>query len=631
MNQNFKVVAGIVLLQLFTTLLYAQLPAPLRVGVVINHSAEDVIPTYAPLMDYIAAKIGTTATVIVVAEEDLASDLMQNKFDIGIFTPFPYLKAKEEFPVLEVFATHLVDGKKSYEGCILVRKGSGINSLGELEGKNFQYVNRTSTSGYKFPRGIFWENDLDVDRGFFNYDFSTQHQQSLAQLLLKETDGVAIMEKETRFLDPEDLSMLKCLLTYDIPYEAYVFSPAFPHSISEQVKKIMFTAYADTAGLSLLTSSGIDHWVPQTSAAYYHLQRYDRVVRSKPSLQFGMEIRAAAKEKLEEQGDLIALTEETIIQKLNETGRFSSVGNHAPGSLYEATLNIARIGDIYACTILLNGKTLRQKDFVLSDFRTALPLEVKYAILENLTIESAILKSPENEWFIPYGVDDGITPEEYRFELVNSGKELMLQRMSFLNTFFHEVPEIQEGMKVHIHYQPGREDLIFSTFTPSANHTQPSFWDSLDNVWGVVGLVVAFLSVALGSYFTNRKKKRFKNLLYQCNDTLLQYLRGYTNVEELILQRKAAINQTLEKGLIREDQFLILIHRLEDIEYVIQDYFRDIQSLDLKMRAEIETIIKDGIITEKEYTRIVALIKASYRNSLSADQSSDSSSVNTDI
>lgn len=631
MNQIFNVVVGVVFGLFFMPGLFAQVPTPLRVGVILNHSSEDVITSFDSLMQYVAGKLGTEAVVEIVAEEDLASRLEKGDFDLGVFSPFAYLKARQNFPGLEVFATHAIRGKKSYQGCILVRKESGIKSLEGLEGKNFQYVNKTSTAGYKYPRGALWEHDLDVDRGFFNYDFSDEHKQSLTKLLRAETDGIAVTESEMEYLDPEDKQLLRCLLTYEIPYDAYVFRSTLSHSVREQIKKIMFTAHHDPAARRLFSDQqGIEKWVPQSEFAYKTLQRYQRVIRVKPALQLTMEIKAAALEKLSTKGDLLAIIEENIISKLNESGRFSSVGNHSPESLHKASLNIALIGDIYECSVFLNDKLIRQSDFSEADLRTSLPKEVKYAVLENMIIECEVLANEKKEWFITYGIDDGITPEEYRFELIETGTELLLKRMSFLNTFFQVSPEIKEGMTVHIHYQPGREELAFSSYTP-IDQEKPQFWDSLDNVWGVIGLVVAFLSVAIGSYFTNTKKKRFKNLLYSCNDALLQYLKGHANAEELILQKKAEINQTLEKGLIREDQFLILIHRLEDIEYVINDYFHDISAISPKIRAEIDIIIKDNIITEGEYTRIIALIKSSFRSGSPQPPATPGSPLNTDV
>lgn len=630
MNQILKEVAGIFILFFFTPGLFAQVPDTLRVGVILNHSSEDAVQSFEPLIRYVAGKLGTQARIDIVAEEDLATRLNKAEFEIGIFPPFSYVKAHQDFPEMEVFATHIVDGQKSYQGCILVREESGIKSLEGLAGKNFQYVNKTSTAGYKYPRGILWENDLDVDRGFFNYDFSSDHQQSLTKLLRKETDGIAVTEREMEFLEAEDKQLLRCLFAYEIPNEAYVFRATLPHSVREQIKKIMFTAHHDPATHLLFSDQqGIEKWVPQSDIAYDNPERYQRLVRVKPALQFTLEVKEAALEKLREKGDLLEIIEENIMNRLHESGRFSSVGNYSPESLHKAILNIAQIGEVYECSLFLNGKLIRQKDFSEADLRVGLPREIKYAILENLVLEDKILSNKKNEWFITYGIDDGITPEEYRFELVETGTELLLKRMSFLNTYFQVSPEIKEGMKVHIHYQPGREDLAFSSYTP-IEQEKTKFWDNLDNVWGVVGLIVAFFSVAVGSYFTNRKKKRFKHLLYSCNDTLLQYLQGHKNAEELILRKKAEINQTLEKGLIREDQFLILIHRLEDIEYVINDYFHDISAMAPKIRAEIDIITKDNIITEGEYTRIIALIKSS-RNHFPPPPASSGLPINTDI
>ena len=49
-------------------------------------------------------------------------------------------------------ATPKVNGKDYYNGYIITRADSGINSISDLEGKHFGYVDKGSASGYLYAR-----------------------------------------------------------------------------------------------------------------------------------------------------------------------------------------------------------------------------------------------------------------------------------------------------------------------------------------------------------------------------------------------------------------------------------------------------------------------------------------------
>jgi len=107
----------------------------LNVGIVLFKSKEKVEQTFTPLMDYVASELDRQAKIQIIHEDDLAFYLDEGSIDIGVFTVFPYLKEKKDFPNLKVFATHHVKGKDHYYGSILVSKESGIKTWQDIVGK----------------------------------------------------------------------------------------------------------------------------------------------------------------------------------------------------------------------------------------------------------------------------------------------------------------------------------------------------------------------------------------------------------------------------------------------------------------------------------------------------------------
>ncbi len=141
------------------------------------------------------------------------------------------------------------------------------------------------------------------------------------------------------------------------------------------------------------------------------------------------------------------------------------------------------------------------------------------------------------------------------------------------------------------------------------------FWKG-SGLWDKIGLIggilVALASAIIGKILSNRKKQRFKNILYQTNDLIKEYVEGHYKLETRLIEQKELISHALEEGNINENQFLILKNRIEDMQSLIEIRHQkgDINLGD-KQAEEIKNIISDRKITEREFSRIMSIIKKS--------------------
>ena len=75
------------------------------------------------------------------------------KVDIGWLATFSYVLAKDKYDV-ELLLIVQRFGSPFYRGQIMVRSDSGINSLKDLKGKSFAFVDPASTSGHLYPKTL---------------------------------------------------------------------------------------------------------------------------------------------------------------------------------------------------------------------------------------------------------------------------------------------------------------------------------------------------------------------------------------------------------------------------------------------------------------------------------------------
>lgn len=590
--------------------------APLRVGVIKYKTEKAVDQSYRPLFEYVADKLGTQLEFEIVTDSSLAFDLHENQFDIGVFTPFPYLEAKQDFPDLEVFASHVVDGDTSYTGAILVKKGSGIQTLGDLKGKRFSFVKKTSTSGFMLPEAIFEEYDIPL-KDFASYEFSGGHDTSLWKLLKEETDGIAIDLKRMEILEEGDLEQIDILKPYSVPYHAYLFGPGVSQEWRDTIAQIMFKAHKNPKTRALFDNPlHIESWHPQNDGAYNGIRRYTRIVRVKPAIRLDWSITAGAMKSLESEPDIQNLMERRIGSMLKASKRFSGIKQNDGPHVHSVEIELIFVNEEYHFDLMLDGNPIGNGQVTLVGLTDELPGYVAESILQNLPIETQLLTNGER-WFITYGLNDGLDSTSYEFNLHLEGDKVLTLRqedianMGEMNTSFIAREEFESLHEMTILYSKGLHSGTFNSNNNNLSQNQGGFWNQLDNIWGVIGLLVALLTIGIGSFFTGRKKRRFRAMLYESNDLLREYIEGKQRIDNRLLEQQAKINRSLEKGIIDENQFLILKHRLEDIDHVIQKYLGKQEAIPDHLSEAINDILEDGTITEKEFTRIISLVKKS--------------------
>lgn len=587
----------------------------LRVGIIRHKTPNLLIRTYSPLFTKVAEHVEKVVKIQLVEESDLGFMLNDSQFDIGLFPPFPYMQAKQDFPALEVFGSHLIEGSDHFQGAILVHISSPIKRLEDLRGKQMMFVKPTSTSGFLFPKGVLKEHQIDIEAGDLSFQFSGGHDLSLHSLLKKQVDAIAVDQHELMDMDSL-LKELSPIFTYSIPYHAYVFAPNYPPEEREQIKEFMFQAHRNPKSKEVFENPlEISQWVLQNDTYYNPLRRLLQFVRVKPTVKLNIDVKDRARDAFKMKGDFLDLLYDNIANEIRETQRFFVTDITNQNHFHVLELVISLIDEKYHCQIYLDDKRIEYFDDVsLSQFLDEIPLGITQAILDEFVIESEILGVRE-DWHITYGTNDGLALEEYEFSLLKPGAEVLpldaddIVRIDPLNTYLDPSLPIEEGDSLVIRYKGTSFQNSLHSSMPQGTSYEEGFWDNKDNQWGVIGLIVTLIGVMLGAFLSKRKKKRFRTMLYESNRLLLEYIQGRYKLDNEIIAHKDKINQFLEKGYISENQYLILRNRVEDIHNLIHQIMNHPEELEEPLRREVEGIIDDGVITEKEYSRLVALVQ----------------------
>lgn len=166
-----------------------------------------------------------------------------DRADVSGLNTFGYILANEKYGA-EARLTSLRHGRPSYRGQIIAKEGGAIQSLKDIDGKRFAYVDPSSTSGYLLPAKLFRDRGIKPGKVVF----ASKHDNVITQVYQGQVDAGATFYSppeggeiqdarrlvRTQFPDVE--KKIKIIeLTDEIPNDPIVFRKDLPLEMKEKI------------------------------------------------------------------------------------------------------------------------------------------------------------------------------------------------------------------------------------------------------------------------------------------------------------------------------------------------------------------------------------------------------------
>jgi phosphonate transport system substrate-binding protein len=178
-------------------------PSELNCGLFGGDDAEGALRDNEPLADYLSNYLGIPMEYTVGTSYNAVIESMRaGHTNCGTVGPFSYILAVQEAGAeavaVEVYANDenpVYDPtlRPAYFSVISVKKGSGIDSLDDLKGKTFSFVDPASTSGFLIPSSEFHAVGIDPENDMTTI-FAGSHPTSAIALWNDKVDGAASTE-----------------------------------------------------------------------------------------------------------------------------------------------------------------------------------------------------------------------------------------------------------------------------------------------------------------------------------------------------------------------------------------------------------------------------------------------------
>lgn len=149
----------------------------LKMGLIPADDAEEMLRAYEPVKEYLSQKLGIPVEIQVTSDYTAAIEAMRAKhIDMAWFGPFSYILAANIAGAEAIVnGVRRSDGKADYHSIIITKADSGIETLDDLKGRSFAFVDPASTSGNLIPRKMLIENGIDPDNDFSTVYYAGTH------------------------------------------------------------------------------------------------------------------------------------------------------------------------------------------------------------------------------------------------------------------------------------------------------------------------------------------------------------------------------------------------------------------------------------------------------------------------
>ena len=169
----------------------------LRIGLIPSEDSQSMIESSQQVLDQLQAKLGMPVKPFVATDYNgVIEALRSKKLDVAYLGPFSYVLASQVADV-EAFAVAVTKktGKSAYRSLIVAHADSGLESLADLKGHTFAFVDPSSTSGHLFPKAGIEKAGYQPDELFSRVIFSGSHDASILAVANGKVDAAAVADR----------------------------------------------------------------------------------------------------------------------------------------------------------------------------------------------------------------------------------------------------------------------------------------------------------------------------------------------------------------------------------------------------------------------------------------------------
>ena len=172
-------------------------PGVLTIGFIPAEDSRAMVRQSQAIFDIVAKHTGMKIDAFVGSDYNATIEALRaGHIDVALLGPFSYVLATTVAPV-EAFAVTVIARtmQPSYKSIIIAGRDSKINSIADLKGRTFAFVDPGSTSGFMVPSAAFIKAGITPEKDFKQVMYSGGHDATIVSVGSGKVDAGCVADR----------------------------------------------------------------------------------------------------------------------------------------------------------------------------------------------------------------------------------------------------------------------------------------------------------------------------------------------------------------------------------------------------------------------------------------------------
>lgn len=222
-------------------------PGVITVGFIPAEDSRAMVRQSQAILDIVAKHTGMKVDTFVGSDYNATIEALRaGHVDVALLGPFSYVLATTVAQV-EAFGVTVTSRtmQPSYKSIIIAGKDSNINSLADLKGKTFAFVDPGSTSGYMVPAAAFVAANITPEKDFKQVMYSGGHDATIVSVGSGKVDAGSVADRIYErgcAKGLADCAKLKVVWTSKpIPNDPLLYRKALPEDMKKKIREAFYS------------------------------------------------------------------------------------------------------------------------------------------------------------------------------------------------------------------------------------------------------------------------------------------------------------------------------------------------------------------------------------------------------
>lgn len=258
---------------------------PMRIAVAPVISPRENFKLYAPLMEYLSAKLDRPVQLLQRPTYSEINDLVRNGHaDVAFVCDYAFIQGQRDFG-MELLVVPEIAGKLTYHSLVIVPDESDARSLDDLERKSFAFSDPLSSSGWLYPAYRLALKGQRPETFFARTVFTYSHDSTLRAVANRLVDGGAVDSLVYDYMVTQSPHLRRELrvIAKSPPWgnPPVVVHPRIDPPLRQRLRQVFLSMHLDPAGKRVLANLMIDRFTVLDDSYYRDVRAMASAIKAK--------------------------------------------------------------------------------------------------------------------------------------------------------------------------------------------------------------------------------------------------------------------------------------------------------------------------------------------------------------